>query len=87
MSATTESVLDTTSNKKWSLIAVTKTTCSQSALTFKVTNGTISNHPIVKRLNRKTWMVVYDSQERIPKYVHLFVARYFAHWFSPMQLP
>lgn len=82
-----ETVLDTTPNKRWSLIAVTKITCSQSALTFTVTNGTTSDHPVVKRLNRKTWTVVYDSQERIPKYVRLFVAKYFAHWFSPMRLP
>lgn len=87
MTETTETVLDTTPNRKWSLIAIRKETRTRSSLSFKITNGSISDYPVVKRLNRKMWTVVYKSQDQIPKYVRLFVAKYFEHWFSPMQLP
>jgi hypothetical protein len=86
MSETTEKILDTTPNKKWSLVAVTKKTCSQSSLSFRITNGTITERPTLRRVNRQ-WVVTYNSPQVIPGYVRLFVAKYFAHWFSPMRLP
>ena len=87
MAKTTETVLDTTPNKKWDLMSVERETCSQSALSFKITNGTKSDCPVVKRLDRRRWTVTYDSPQLIPKYVRLFVAKYFRHWFYPMELP
>ena len=86
MAKTTETVLDTTPNKKWSIVAVERKTCSQSALSFKITNGTKFDCPVVNRINGQ-WVVIYDSPQLIPKYVRLFVTKYFRHWFSPMQLP
>ena len=57
MSETTETVLDTTPNKKWSLMAVRKETRTRSSLHFKITNGTKSDVPLIRRLNRKTWKI------------------------------
>ena len=63
MAQITETVLDTTANKKWRLLAVKKTTSYRSSLHFKITNGEISYRPIVKRLNRKVWQVAYGSEK------------------------
>jgi hypothetical protein len=88
MVTTTETILSVTPNKRWNLVAI-KTTrkiaITDSSTSFKITNGIISDQVKVKRANFQ-WRISYTFN-LVPKYVRIFVARYFAHWFTPMQIP
>ena len=91
--AITEIVLDTTPNKKWSIVAVIterKNIRTDTALSFKITDGTMSDRIRIKRVSmnrRRGWEINCESFPSIPKYVRLFMVKYFGQWFSPIQLP
>ena len=78
-------LLDKTRNSKWFLYAATRKSGCASKTTFELTNKIMLDFPVLHKI-KSMWVVHYDHPEQIPKYVKVFINRYFKHWFYPMQI-